>query len=180
MNQFVVKISDQQAHAAFKRAPSVVAQAIDVQLARGVEEVAREAKQLAPKFQSLLINSISASHTGLMQWEVAPGVNYAQAVEEGTGPAAGRARYFPNVQNLFQVLSTSPQIRRFSWKRAGSMARGNQEMQLMYRAHAWAWHIYNHGTPAQPYMLPALENKRSRLIELVQSGANDGAKAVFG
>lgn len=180
MNNFSITVDISRARDALGRTPAAVARAVEVKLARGAEEVARDAKRNAPKLFSNLMNSIRAQRIGALHYEVTTGVNYARGVEEGTGPAAGKARYFPNVASLQQYLMHAPSYRRFSLKRAGSRGRSDQEMDTIWRAKAWAWHIYNHGTRAQPYMQPAAEANRSRLFELVQQGVDEGLKEVFG
>lgn len=179
-NTISISIDARRAQAAFARAPQVMVRAIDVKLARGAEEVARTAKRGAPKLFSTLINSIRAQRIGALHYEVSSGVNYARSVEEGTGPAVGKARYFPNVESLQQYLMHAPSYRRFNLKRAGSRGRSDQEMDTVWRAKAWAWYIYNHGTKPQPYMQPAADASRSRLFELVQQGVDEGIKEVFG
>ena len=186
-NSIHITLDDQKVREAFARAPQVMARQVEASLKTGAQEVAVEAKERAPKFQSNLVNSIKAMRVGDLHFMVSTGVNYARAVEEGTGPAAGKPRYFPNVQSLFQVLMTSPKSRGFSWARhpkkppkKGFGKRSDQEMELVFRAKAWAWHTYNHGTPKQPFMAPALEAKRSRLFDLIAEGSARGLREVFG
>ena len=115
-----------------------------------------------------------------MHYQVVEGMNYGRAVEEGTGPAAGKQKYYPNPDSLQQYLMMTPSMRGFSWGRRGSAKRGEQELDIWFRSRALAWAIYNNGTKAHPYMAPALKSKRSRLFELVQQGVDQGIKEVFG
>lgn len=200
MTNITVTIHDEAARKAVGNARSAIEFAVSQQLARGADEVAREAKRLAPKLYSTLASSIRAERVGALHYRVSTGMNYARAAEEGTGPAAGKARYYPNPESLMQYLRMSPSARgrlgrimgptrdgwnsAFSgdgkWGRKGSKRRGGQELELWFRSRAMAWAIYNKGTKAQPYMAPALEAKRSRLFDLVQQGVADGVRGVFG
>lgn len=158
-NNFSITIDVSRAKAAMARMPSVVENVVDVWLARGAEEVAREAKQQAPKAFSNLVNSIRAERIGLMHYQVSEGMNYGRAVEEGTGP------HFPNPDAL------RPWVERVLGVRG---KEADNTAWLIARA------ISRRGTRAQPYMRPAFDAKRSRLFELVQQGVDQGIKEVFG
>lgn len=156
---FSIRIDISRAQAAFARAPEGMERSIERFLSRGAEEVARTAKQNAPKAFSNLLNSIRAERVSALQYQVVEGVNYGRAVEEGTQP------HFPNRDALLpwveRVLGVS-----------GKEAR--DKSFLIARA------ISRRGTPAQPYMQPAAEANKSRLFELVQQGVDEGIKTVFG
>jgi hypothetical protein len=179
MTGITVKVDHARAVAAFRKAPEVMHRHVDAGLSRGAQEVANEARTLAPKLFSTLTNSILASQVGPLHWRVQPGVNYARDVEEGTGPAAGRSRYYPNPEALQQYIMLSPKMRGHKWAKPGSRARGEQELNIWFRARALAWYIYAHGTKPQPYMAPAVEAKRSRVIDLVREAAARGAREVM-
>lgn len=75
---------------AAKRDPQTLGRFIIGGLDRASQEVAREMRSAAPKAFSTLTNSIRVIREDRFVRRIAPGVNYARAVEEGTGPAAGR------------------------------------------------------------------------------------------
>lgn len=179
MTHFAVTVDISRARDALGRIPAEVERAVEVQLALGAEEVARDAKRNAPKLYSTLANSIRAERVGALHYRVSTGMNYARGVEEGTGPAAGKARYYPNPESLLQYLQMSPQMRRFEWKRKGSLMRDLQEAVLPLRAKQMAWAIYMKGTKARPFMQPAAEANRSRLFELVALGVDEGLKGAM-
>lgn len=154
-----ISIDIGRAKAALARAPQVLENAIDVKLARGAEEVAREAKRLAPKAFSNLINSIRAERIGPMHYQVVEGMNYGRAVEDGTKP------HFPNPDAL------RPWVERVLGVRG---KEADNKAWLIARS------ISRRGTRAQPYMQPAADAKRGRLFELVQQGVDQGIKEVFG
>lgn len=197
--KITVSVSNRAAQA-LRDAPATMERHIDPKLSRGAEEVAREAKRLAPKLYSTLASSIRAERVGQMNYRVSTGMNYARAAEEGTGPAAGKARYYPNPESLMQFLMMTPSWRgriarvgiansggwatsfnaKGTWAKLGSKRRGTQELELWLRSRAMAWAIYMKGTKAQPYMKPAAEAKTSRLIELVRQGVVGGLREVRG
>lgn len=178
MSQITVKVNSKHAQEAFRKAPVRMRQMVDDALWRGGEEVAREARTLAPKLFSTLTNSIIVRREFPLYVRVSSGVNYARAVEEGTGPAAGRARYYPNPDSLQQYILHSPKMRGHKWAKPGSTKRGAQELDIWFRSRALAWHIYHHGTKPQPFMAPAAEAKRSRVIELVNAAVYQGVREV--
>lgn len=180
MKTIEIRIESAEVVAAFLRAPEVMAHHIDGGVAAGANAVAVEAKSLAPKSLSQLVNSIIAAQVAPMDWEVKAGVLHAEYVESGTGPAAGREKYYPNPDNLLAYLMTHPKARRFErWKRS-DRGRLEQEMTLVRRAQAFAWWIYQHGTKAQPFMAPAADKKRSAVEGLIRQSVDQGIAEVFG
>lgn len=59
----------------------------DLAMGRGAQEIARDAKQNAPKFLTTLANSILPRKVGELHHEVGTGMQYAAARELGTAPA---------------------------------------------------------------------------------------------
>lgn len=175
-----IRINDARVLEAFTRAPDVMKAHVGGAVRSGAGEIATEAKNLAPILETVLRNSINIKQNSALEWVVHPAAQYAAAVELGTGPAAGRAKYYPNRDNLLQYLMTNPKARGFSrWKRS-ERGRLEQEMIVKQRAQAFAWWIYQHGTKAQPFMAPAAEAKRDRCTELVRAAVSKGLLEVFG
>ena len=175
-----LRITDAKARAAYRRAPEVMRRHASQGLGRGAEEVAREARSLAPKLFSTLVNSIGVERLDDLHYVVSPKVGYARAVEEGTGPAAGRPRYYPNPDSLQQYIQASPRMRGYAWARTGSRRRGEQHLEVWFRSRAMAWAIYQRGTKAQPYMAPARAKKESRVVELMRQSVAAGVREVMG
>lgn len=173
-------IDTAQALKAFDAAPAVMTRHVQARLEAFAYRVAGTAKQKAPSLFSTLINSIHVEHPGELHFRVTTSVNYARAVEEGTGPAAGRKRYYPNPDNLRAYIDSNPRTRRFSLARAGSAKRGEQQLEVWFRSRALAWYIYQHGTKPHPYMAPALEAHRAAFPGLVAEGVNAGIAEAFG
>jgi HK97 gp10 family phage protein len=175
-----IRIDDAKVLEAFSKAPEVMRRHVGDGVRTGAGEITSEAQRLAPKSETILRNSINFKQTGALEWVVHPEAGYAAAVEQGSGPAAGRPKYYPNRDNLLAYLTENVKARGFSrWKRS-ERGRLEQEMSLKRRAQAFAWWIYQHGTKAQPFMAPAAEAKRDRCTELVRAAVSKGLLEVFG
>lgn len=175
-----IRIDDARVLEAFSKAPEVMKRYVGGAVQQGAGEIVSEAKIRAPKSLSNLVNSIIAAPAGELAWVARAGSAHAVAVEQGTGPAAGKDKYYPNPDSLLQYLMTTPKARGFGrWKRS-DRGRLEQEMGMVRRAQAFAWWIYQHGTKAQPFMAPAAEAKRDRCTELVRASVSKGLLEVFG
>lgn len=162
---------------ALEKFPGLLRQNVMAMLDRGAMEVTREAQRLAPKAFTTLTLSIRSQVTGEYERTVAPGVNYAEYVEEGTGPAVGKARYMPNPVSLYAYVKLRAKIRITG--RRGTQKRADQLTEIRDRAWALARYIYAHGTKPHPYMAPAAKAKESRVKELLAQGVANAAAGVF-
>lgn len=176
-----ITVDDKLAIAAMQRAPGVIELHIGRGLERGADELARTARDNASRRDWLgtLRNSIHVERPEPLRFVVATGVNYARAVEEGTGPAAGRAPYFPNIAALIPYVKSKATRGGERLKRAGSTARFNQEREFENRAFLLARYISHHGTRPAPYMKPAMDEKESRIRQLVRASVMEGVREVF-
>ena len=177
-----IRIDYETVRAGLSKAPDVLRRHVGDGLAQGANAIAAEAKNRAPKSESALLNSIIAAPAGDWAYEVRAGVMHAAYVEYGTGPAAGKPRYYPNPDNLFQYLMTNVSARGFKrWSRSKKPGkdRGSQELDIWFRSRAFAWWIYQHGTRAQPFMAPAAEAKRDACTAYVRAAVDAGLKEIF-
>jgi len=172
--------------AAFDRAPEVMLRNLAQGAEQGADVVAVAARRGVKRdIFGTLRNSIHAARlqglpAGTVGSEARPAVHYAPYVEHGTGPAAGRPRYYPNPESLLQHLTHSRGMRGFKWAgRAGSVARSTQEYDLWWRSRAWAWSIYMKGTKPSPFMGPAVERSRPRVLRLLRAAATNGVREAF-
>jgi len=133
------------------KAPGIIQHEVDISLSRAVHEVARLAKQKSPKAFSHLANSIISGKTFSLQHFVKSGMNYASDVEHGT--ESGR---LPNRQHIVE------------WMRVKGIKPANGSINSA--SFLIARSIEANGTKAQPFMHPALNEKRSRIVELVSEG----------
>lgn len=152
-----VHVDDKDVLAAMLRAPTVIKAHVGRKLNRAALEVAREARRAAPKAFSTLTQSIRASRIAQLEYHVAPGVNYARAVEEGTKP------HFPN-----------PDVLR-PWVERVLGAKGKEADN---KAFMIARHISRHGTKAHPFMAPTAKKMEDRVMNLVREGVVDGLRAA--
>ena len=177
-----IRVHGDLVRAAFQRAPEVMRAHISPALERGVYELRDEAARNAAGHDLYGTNkqAIHVQEVGDLAFEVATGTNYARALEEGTGPAAGKARYFPDWTHLIDYVKTRSTRAGEALKRAGSRARFFQEREFENRAFQLARFISHHGTQPVRFMARAAEAKESRLYQLVRQGSAAGIQEVFG
>ena len=111
--------------------------------------------------------------------------NYAEAVEYGTGPAAGRAAYTPPLsltepgQPLYEWVQIKHMAGVYSLKtqkRLGSKATKGKETQTVARA---IWNkIRNDGTRPHPYFFKALEQKSDEINKLFDDAVDKLVKQL--
>jgi len=171
---------DKAALDALARAPTVMDKHLEVALGRAAQETAKEMRVAASErdVTGVLKNSIKVEASPLARF-VTPSVNYAAAVEEGTGPAVGRARYFPNPDNLLDFIRQSPAVRGFSLARKGSAKRGEQELDVWFRSRALALSIYMKGTKPHPFVAPTADKMRDRFFAAMDRGVESGINEVM-
>ena len=175
-----IHLDDARVRWAFDHAPEVVVRHVESGLDWAAAIVAVDARKKAPALFGTLAQSILAVREEALQRTVRSGSRYARYVEEGTGPAAGHARYYPNPDALLDVLRASPASRGYKWAKKGSAKRGGQDVELWLRSRAWAMAIYAKGTRPHPFMVPALEENRDRCADVVRREALMGVREVFG
>jgi HK97 gp10 family phage protein len=118
-------------------------------LRRLSQEGTREAKRHTPKAESTLTNSIRAKQQSASFHQVVAGVHYARYVEEGTG----RGGWVPDQTIL-------------DWMDVKGITPDDEEMSIEQLAYLIQTKIFYRGTPAQPFMKPALEHIKSKAPNL--------------
>lgn len=171
-----IKIDNREVMEALGRAPIEVGRSIEHGIDRAGHEVAREGKRQAPKAFSTLANSIRSSRISPFTREIAPGVNYGRAVEEGTKPGT-----MPPPDALIPWLKQKrfgtavgfhgPQV-----KRKYNSKNAAHDAELRDRAFGLARYIKEHGTRAQRYMEPTRIKMESRVLQIVRESAMDGLR----
>jgi hypothetical protein len=135
-------------------------------------EAQREMSRRAPKAFSQLARSITIERPSELERRIAPSVNYGLYVEQGTGPAAGRPRYWPNVHNLAEWVKLRFRVQ-FRNTRKGSAARQSQLEEWRDATYRLARVIYLRGTRAQPFVAPTAATVRasapSRVLAALES-----------
>ena len=116
---------------------------------RLVAEMARSARDKAPKATSLLTHAILPRMVGPLEGVVAAGVNYAQAAEEGTGlwgPKKQASGKMPPVQSILD------------WVKTKHLTPDDPNMDEEDLAFLIARSIAARGTPPQPFFEPTLRD----------------------
>lgn len=150
-------IHSEGAQAAFRRAPEVIIKHASQGLQRAAHELAREARQLAPKAFSTLTNSIGLNLIGDLHVRVSAEAGYGLPVE--TGRAPGRM----------------PGAGLTDWVKQKT---GLQGKALDRATFAIARSISRRGIPPQPFMAPAAERMQDRAVELVRESVLRGIAEV--
>jgi len=150
-----VRINDAEFNRAMKQKPVTVRREVDLALARAALEVGRLAKGKAPKAFSHLTNSIIPGKTRSLVHFVKAGMNYASDIEYGRAPG-----HMPDRQHIIDWMKI----------------KGITPLNGSYKSSAFliARSIAKHGSKAQPFMAPALEEKRPRILRLVKEGVRRG------
>lgn len=154
--------------ARFADMPRQVDAAIGFAMDRIGLEGVRVMRREAPKFQSVLTNSIHAERSGPHGVTIAPGVKYADYVNDGTGPAAGRQPYMPNIENLLPWVKARAGVS-FRNTRAGGAARSAQYDVIRDRAWALARYIQRHGTKPNPFVERTAAVMEKRAPEILEA-----------
>lgn len=177
-----LRYDDAAARAALRKSPGVVRRMLGLAIERGARDLAQEARTNVSKRHGMgqLLQSIGPSMLGPLHWEVRAKSRYSRMVEEGTGPAAGKAKYYPNPDSLKDWLTLNPRYRGHAWAKSGSTKRGNQELDIWLRSRAWAWGIYQKGTKAYPFMAPAYESKKGAVIERANEAMRKAVAEING
>ncbi len=156
--------------------PGALALSVGRALDRAAQETAREMRRTVAANRSTafsnLLNSIQVFRDSEFERSIAPTVNHARMVDEGTGPAAGKARYFPDPRALEPYVKLRAGVTYSG--RPGSASRWKQRNEVRDRAWALARFIFAHGTQPHPFAAPTAENMRPRILELLAGGVREG------
>lgn len=145
--------------------PRALERHLDRAIGRVTQEIARDARIKAPKAFSTLTNSIRGFRPSTSEGIVAPGVDYARLVEEGTEGGGDR---LPPTRNLLD------------WVKVKGISPNDPDMTQEDLAFAIARSIAVKGTPAQPYLRPALEENRARAERLISRAIDDALREAGG
>lgn len=145
--------------AALERFPKLAATYIPEAIERSVVEMTRTAKELAPKAETLLTNSIQHA-MGMRGFEgrVFSGVRHGRPVEKGTGiygPEGVASGRMPPVQSILDWLKV---------KKITPNTPGMSEEDLAFLI---ARSIAVTGTAPQPYMQPAFDLHKDKTAQRI-------------
>jgi len=134
---------------------------VDRAVGRATIEIANLARRLAPKAHSILTNSITIRRPDPYTGEAVAGSAYARMVEEGTGPGG-----WPSERTMLD------------WINVHNIQPRDPGMTQEDLAYVMARDIALHGTPAQPFMQPAFEQKKDRAAKLIDKALDDALGAM--
>lgn len=138
------------------------------EMARIAQEAARKMRDLAPKWRSELVNSITVTMPAPNTWEIRPGAEHGLYREKGQRPGKHLPRFFdPAAKSIVDWLASKA----FTGRRRaskGSRAFTNRELELRDRYMGLSWHVFHEGLRAQPFVEPVavvLERTAPQRIE---------------
>lgn len=150
------------------------------ELARLAQHAVVLMKNRAPKWRSTLTNSIHAEQVSAVEWHAGPGVDYAQAVEEGRGPGKGLPRWSDPDAADIKAWLTSKAFAGRRRARRNSMKAVHEDLELRDRYQGLAWHVLHHGVKAHPYVKPTAELMRRIFPERMAQAGRDYLNAQSG
>jgi hypothetical protein len=115
--------------------------------------VQRDARRNVPKAHSELVNAITFEKLRNGEYQIEVAKDYGRSVEEGSGPGG-----LAPIQSIIDWL----QVRRIT--------PNNPEMEIDELAFLIQRKIASRGSPAQPYMAPAVAARNTTLLTLVSQG----------
>lgn len=154
-----ISIQDERALRALARAPEIVHRNLSQGVGRAGQETARTEKGSAPKAHSTLANSILSQRAGDLGADVAPGVEYAPYVNNGT--QGGGWPPIATLREWIRVKGIQPQ------------EPGMDERDLAY---AIATKIQRQGTPPQPFADETAKAMGPRVEEILRTSAAAGLR----
>ncbi|MBA1332067.1 hypothetical protein QQ73_13395, partial [Candidatus Endoriftia persephone str. Guaymas] len=150
---------------ALRQYPELLKHHMELAVLRSVKEIARDARRNAPKAYNTLTHSITQRSlywlNGAVVGEVVAGMDYAQMVEEGTGPGG-----WPSDRTMLD------------WIHAKHIEPHDATMDEWDLAFLLARSIALHGTPAQPYLKPALQNNKAKAERRISRAINAALKEM--
>lgn len=156
-----LRYDDAAAQESLRKSPGVVRRMLGLAIERGANELAREAQGRAPKAESTLWASIKAKREGDLHWSVKPEVRYAPWVEGGRMPM----RKMPPKGSLVSWIKL---------KLGVSEERASRLEFVIARA------IKRRGIQPQPFMKPAYEAKKDRVMQLASEGMRKAVAEING
>lgn len=140
-----------------ERIPPMMESELERELNVSAQLVARRQRELAPKYRSLLVNSIHPSRPGPLERDIGPTANYAAAQEEGVKPGGkGLPRFDdPEAADIVGWLRDKA-FRAAGRVRRASLSGVKEAIALRDRYQGLAFHIRRRGVKATPFIAPAL------------------------
>ena len=165
MTTLALEIHSKGLMQALSQGPELLKQHMELAVLRSVDEITRSARTNAPEAVKHLAQSINKRSTrwlnGSIVGEVVAGMDYAQMVEEGTGPGG-----WPSDRTMLD------------WIHAKHIEPRDATMDEWDLAFLLARSIALHGTPAQPYLKPALQSNKAKAERRINRAINAALKEM--
>lgn len=129
-------------------------------MARVAQEAVRLMKNRVTKWRTTLANSIHAEAVSRFEWDVRPGVDYADAVETGSRPGRGLPRWTDPAAADIKAWLESKVFKGRTRARKGRMGQVMESLELRDRYQGLSWHVRHHGVKANPYIRPTADLMR--------------------
>ena len=155
--------------------PGVQAQVVR-ELDLQAQLVAQLMRKNAPKFQSVLTNSIHVERPSATVRVIAPGVDYAQAQEFGIKPGGKGLPRFSDSGSAAIVAWLQTKMGGAPNKRA-TKKRQAFELELRDRYEGLAWHIRRRGMKASPFVRPTFDQKVGSVAAALKAAVARGLAA---
>jgi len=145
---------------------------LERELSISAQMVERRQRALAPKFRSLLVETISVQRAAPLERDIGPAAAYAAPQEEGVRPGGkGLPRFSdPEAADIKAWLQTQA-FKGRSKPRANTMAAVRADLELRDRYEGLAWHIRHKGVKPTPHVLPALQQLEKEIQQRMQAAA---------
>jgi len=170
---------DDRVQSALARAPSVLTAAIERGLSRAAFELSKEASDRAPRAEGNLADSILPKRISALEYRVSPSKEYARFVEGGGGLGG-----WPEFLTLREWIKRKNLVAKDIVNEATGKRRrrktGDINREATRLAYAIRESIYQKGTPAQPFLRPALEHTENRLRAIVRDAIERGLAELGG
>ena len=154
---------------AVRRAPKLLESNMRKAISRIVQTIARSARRDAPKAASTLTHSIQARMISALQGEVKPTVNYAAAVEQGSGPQGPNPALPAGKPPVADILE---------WVRVKKIVPHDPSMDEFTLADIIAKSIQKKGTRPQPYLGPAVKKHRAESLRRIDEAISKTLEAM--
>jgi len=165
-----------QAVLSLERVRAAVERELETELDFCAQILARAQRLGAPKFRSLLANSVTVSQPAPLERDVGPTAAYAEAQELGVKPGGkGLPRWAnPASADIVAWLRATP----FRGQGAGSSAAAAPQRELRDRYEGLAWHIRRKGVRATPFVARSLDEQRPLIERRLQAAVERAMQQV--
>jgi hypothetical protein len=144
-----------------------VQQSVAASLSRLAQEAARDMRRRAPKFQTVLTNSIAVEHVTSLHYRLTVGAAHGAAVEHGRKPGKGLPRFFDPAAAGVVAWLESKAFAGVAKPRKGSKRFAARELELRDRYMGLSRSVKRKGIKAQPFFGPVADELQRTMPQLL-------------